>query len=440
MASVAAPRRIARVREQATALTVASWVVLVVVAHVWGKVLADAGRVIHLHAPPLVGWVQPRISWRLALPVGVGAALIAGLPGAARTLPWRRLLVVVALAAAAWAVVLALTDGTQGLIQGMVNRGDEYVQEVGRVGSPASFLAHFTQRIGGYTTHVRSHPPGFVLALWGLDRAGLGGAGWAAALCIAAGSLAAPLVLVALREVSSEGFARAAAPFVAVAPAAIWIATSADAFFAGVGAAAVTAIVLATGRNGRRADRLAFGGGLLLGTALMLSYGLVLLAVLPAGVAWHRRRLRVVVLAGAGALAVLLAAAAFGFSWLAGLAATRQQYAASVAHTRPYAYFVVADLAALALAAGPAVAVALTRLRDRGARLLVGGAAVAVLAADVSGMSKGEVERIWLPFTVWLLAAAGVLAWRRPIAAARGWLAVQVVPAVLRQGFVRTRW
>jgi hypothetical protein len=41
---------------------------------------------------------------------------------------------------------------------------------------------------------------------------------------------------------------------------------------------------------------------------------------------------------------------------------------------------------------------ALFRLRDRQLWLLVGAALTAVLLADVSGLSKAEVERIWLPF------------------------------------------
>ncbi len=82
---------------------------------------------------------------------------------------------------------------------------------------------------------------------------------------------------------------------------------------------------------------------------------------------------------------------AAGFSWLAGLAATRAQYWAGVASRRPYSYFLVGNLAAFALAVGPAAAVGLARLRDRRTWLLVGGALVAVVAlADLSGMSKAR--------------------------------------------------
>ncbi len=59
--------------------------------------------------------------------------------------------------------------------------------------------------------------------------------------------------------------ARAAAPFLVLAPAAIWIETSADAFYAGVCCWGAALVILATGREGRRADALALAGGLLLG-------------------------------------------------------------------------------------------------------------------------------------------------------------------------------
>ncbi|EGJ77228.1 putative integral membrane protein [Streptomyces sp. Tu6071] len=65
---------------------------------------------------------------------------------------------------------------------------------------------------------------------------------------------------------------------------------------------------------------------------------------------------------------------------------------------------------------------------------LVCAALVALLAADLSGMSKAETERIWLPFTVWLLPAAALLP--RP----RLWLAAQAVLALLLNHLLLTSW
>lgn len=62
------------------------------------------------------------------------------------------------------------------------------------------------------------------LILWGMNRMGFHGASWAAALMIAGGASAVAAVLVALRNLAGEGAARASAPFLAFAPAAVWVA------------------------------------------------------------------------------------------------------------------------------------------------------------------------------------------------------------------------
>jgi hypothetical protein len=322
-------------------------------------------------------------------------------------------------------------------LTGSVTLKNEYLPDVGKVGAPLDFLATFTSRIAEYRIHVQGHPPGFLLFLSFLDRVGLGRPSVVAAIEIAGGALAVPAVLLAVREVAGEARARAAWPFVAVAPLAIWIATSADALYAGVGAWAVVLVVLATGRQDRWGDRSAVAGGLLFGLLAFLSYGLVLLAVVPLGVAWMRRRIRPLVLAGLGASLVFAAFALAGFWWFAGLVATRARYHAGVADRRPYDIFLLVNVACLAIATGPAVAVALARLRDRRTWLLVGGALVALALAAASGMSKGEVERIWLPFSIWLLPAAGVLAASRHPSR---WLAAQVAFTIGVQTLVRSPW
>jgi hypothetical protein len=244
---------------------------------------------------------------------------------------------------------------------------------------------------------------------------------------------------VTVREVAGEVWARRAAPFVALAPAAIWIASTADAFYAGVSAWAVALVVLATGRRRPRSDALAIAGGVLFGFTAFLSYGLVLLAVVPLIVAWRRRRLRTLVVAGGGALIVALGFLAAGFSWVDGLLATRNRYFAGVAARRPYAEFLVSNAAAFGLVLGPALAVALTRLRDRGLWFLVGGGLLAVGLAMMTGMSKGEVERIWLPFAVWLLPAGAALALgRRRTTGA--WLGLQAGTAIAVASVVKVPW
>jgi methylthioxylose transferase len=136
---------------------------------------------------------------------------------------------------------------------------------------------------------------------------------------------------------------------------------------------------------------------------------------------------------------LLVLAFVAGFDYVEGLRRTREAYFDGVAATRPYSYAIVANLAALAIALGPAIAVAITRVKGRLA-WLVGAAFLAVVLADLSGMSKLEVERIWLPFAFWLLPAAAALAYRRSATTTRIWLALQMGFALLVQSTVRTGW
>jgi hypothetical protein len=438
---VALDRRAERARRTVGALLV--WAALIAVGGGLVELVRTPERNIRLNAPPLTGVFDWRPEPLTLVAVAVGLVVALGAPYAATRLGWRTLLLAATVAAAVWAVALALGEGWDLGILRPVELPKEYLASVPLVGSPGDFLTTFTDRIRDYGIHVQGHPPGLLLALVGLDRVGLGGSGWAAGLFIAGGALAVPATLVSVREVAGEGAARHALPFVVVAPAAIWIASTADALYAGVGAWAITLVVLATGRRGRRADALALVGGLLFGATAMLSYGLVLLALIPVVIAAHRRRLRPIVVAALAGSSVLLGFLVAGFWWFDGLLTTRERYFAGVGGRRPYLVFLIADLAILAVVLGPAIAVALGRLRDHAVWLLVGSAAAAVALADLTGMAKGEVERIWLPFTPWILVAGLALftgtgpraRWR-----ASGWLAVQVFAAVVTQTLVNSPW
>lgn len=435
MSAVASELRAAEPRAMSEGtVAVTLWALLIGAAAVWGTLLVSADERFLLGVPPLMGRLDPRLGG-IAIPSMLAILALWSAPRLAATLPWRQLLWAAFAAAAAWAMALALVDGPSGLVRPLESRF-EYLHDVPLVGSPGAFLDGFVDDIDRYTTHVRSHPPGFLLALWSLDRVGLGGPGAAAALVIAGGAAAVPAVLAALRETAGEAHARAAAPFVALAPAAIWIATSADALFAGVAAWSAALCILATGDKGSRSDALALAGGLLFGAALFLSYGVVLLALVPLTVAVARRRFRPIAVAAVGTTLVLLTLGAAGFWWPEGMSATRGEYAESIARFRPYAYFLVANLAAFAVAVGPATAAALARLRRPGAWLLAGGALAAIAVANLSGLSKGEAERIWLPFAPWVIAAsAGLSAGLR-----RGWVAAQLSTGLIVQSLIRTSW
>ena len=416
------------------ALCVLGWTLLIVAGHLLGAALYARQPLVHIGAPPLVGGFDLRLTVRVLPALCLAAAAIAWGPALAARLRWRGLLACSWVGAAGWAVALAATDGPSAIAAPLATKYEQLFA-VSLVGAPGGFLASFTDALASYPTHVQGHPPGGVLLLWALDRAGLGGATAAAVLTIACGALTAPAVLVAVRALAGEARARAAAAFLIFTPAAVWMATSMDALYAGVGAVGIALFALAcTTASVRRAALLALAAGLVLGIGLMLSYGIVALGAVVLAIAVGRRRPAAVAWTGAGVVLVFAGFLALRFNWFDGLAATREQYLAGVSRRRPYAEFLVISLAAFALAIGPAAVAGLARLRDRGVWLLAGGTLLALAAADLSGMSKGETERIWLHLVPWLLVATAALT------RTRAWLAVQIGLALLLQLAVSSPW
>ncbi len=66
------------------------------------------------------------------------------------------------------------------------------------------------------------------------------------------------------------------------------------------------------------------------------------------------------------------------------------------------------------------------------------GAIAGVAIADMSGYSKGEVERIWLPLVPWLAVAGSALMTRT--SAARLWLGAQLATGLALQIWLGTPW
>jgi hypothetical protein len=226
-------------------------------------------------------------------------------------------------------------------------------------------------------------------------------------------------------------------------PAAIWVAVSADAVFAAVAAWGLAVLAAATTSRGpARVWGRGLLGGLLLGSCLLLSYGLLLLAPLVLAVLLAGRSWRALPAVAVGAVIPVLLFALLGFRLWEAYPVLSDRYWAGIAAGRPAAYWFWGDLAALAIAAGPALAAGLGSLIAAGkraprvVRLLVGAAAVAIVVADASRMSKAEVERIWLPFVPWLLLSTACLPsrWQRPM------MGAQVVVALLVQHLVVTNW
>jgi hypothetical protein len=385
---------------------------------------------IHAAAAPLFADWLPHLGPGTPVAVVVAVLGVAYAPRAAARLRWSTLLIAAYLTAMAWTSSLALVDGWQRGLAGRLTSRPEYLHEVPRATDIPATLRGFAGRIldfqpDSWTTHTSGHPPGALLVFVWLDRVGLGGGGWAAVVCVLFGATAAVTVPVTVRAVRGEEAARACVPFLALFPGAVWMGVSADAVFTAVVAAGVALLVT---------PRLALLGGVLLGFALYLSYGLVGVALLALAAVGGIRRLAV---AAVGTAAVVTAFTVAGFWWLDGYHLVVIRYYQGIATQRPYAYWVWADVACLVLSAGPAAAPMLRRAltvpwRNR----LPVAALLAIVAADLSGLSKAEVERIWLPYAVWLLAAAHLL----PASTRRWWLAAQAATALAVNHLVLTNW
>jgi len=412
---------------------------LLVVTNAWGERLRDSYD-LKLRYPPL--YARPELHFGVATIAAflVGAALVATLPKIAERAKWNVALAVAGLGSILWTVALNATRGLSMLWSPLETRHDS-LNDVAAAHDPFAFLRDFNANFDSFTTHTRGHPPGFVFVLSMLDRIGLGGARPATFVCIVVAGVGVASVMVAVKDVAGEATARATLPFLVLAPAALTIGTSADAFFAGIGAVAVACIVRAVTRTRTRTRTrgLAIAGGIGLGLTMMCTYGASLLALIPAAVATRTRRFALLGLAAGSALGVLALAYVAGFDYLDGLRLTRTEYYAGVAAERPYSYALVANIAALAVILGPATLVGLTRTRGPIVHL-VGAAVVAVTLANLSGLSRLEVERIWLPFALWILPAAAYAGAGAGATMTRRWLLAQMVWALAVQVAVRTGW
>ncbi|MFC8985270.1 hypothetical protein [Streptomyces sp. NPDC057115] len=476
-------------------------VLLVTAAALAGHHIERTSRTLFVHWPPLLASWHPHLGPGTPAAVLVALATVAYGPALAARLPWRALLPVTWGAALAWTFSLALIDGWHRGIAGRLTTRHEYLRAVDRFHDIPAALRGFTRHIlldapDNWPAHVAGHPPGATLTFVLLDRIGLGDGAWAGLWCITVGATACAAVLVTVRALTDENLARRAAPFLALAPAAVWMGTSADAYFAAVAAWAVALLALAVTR---RSPWWAGASGLLFGLTCFFSYGLTLVAVIAAAVLLLGRHgirgrpaLLLPLLAG-----LAVAPAAFtlaGFNWWEAYQLLVTRYHQGAGGIRPYGYWVWANLACTALVVGPATVAGLrrtgsvlVRARDRahsgmgrrpaaassgaspgrgdassGARprradasadvrlaSLVAGALLALLIADLSGMSKAETERIWLPFTLWLLPACAFLTPPEPPGPApdrtgaiptRAWLGAQALLALLINHLLFTGW
>ncbi|CAA9370605.1 MAG: hypothetical protein AVDCRST_MAG47-1185 [uncultured Nocardioidaceae bacterium] len=400
------------------------------------------------NVPPLHSLWEPKVG-----PGTVPALLIALLgwrygPSLAERLSWSRLLVASYVVGVAWLFALAYVDGAEGVTR-VLGNPYEYLETARTVTDVPAMIDEYVSRIpyaaepDNWVTHIAGHPPGALLFFVVLDRLGLGGDDAAAVVVILIGATVPAAVLSTLRTLGAEPAARRAAPFLTLGPAAVWMAVSADAVFAAVAAWGLAALaVAATRRTSAALVGWSVLAGVVLGSCLLLSYGLALLGFLALAVLAAGRSWRPLPVAAISATAPILAMAAFGYTLWEAFPVLRERYLDGLAADRPATYWWWGNLAALCLSAGPVLGAALGRLAalgrqaDRTVLLLAGAAVATIVAADASGMSKAEVERIWLPFVPWLLVATAVLPGRW-----RQWgLALQLVCALVVQHLLYTSW
>ncbi len=407
-----------------------------------------------------VRWFPPlHAQWMPRIGPGTPAAIVLALLAAryavdlAARMRWRTLLIAAFFSALVWMLSLALVDGWAGIAT-ILDTQYEYLRTARAVTDVGALLREYITRIpldsvGNWPVHIAGHPPGALLFFIVLARLGLG-SGLAAGIVVTVVAATTPVaVMLTLRQLGAEAGARKAAPFLVLGPAAIWMSVSADAVFGAI--AAWGLCVLAVSATARRASATALWAvlaGLILGYCVMLSYGLPLLGILAVAILILCRRWTPLPWAVGAAVLVVLAFAVSGFAWWEAYPVLVERYWAGVATNRPYLYWIWANLAALAFSAGPLVGagVAVALRRAEGIRsatrheavivTLALAALLTVLVADLSGMSKAEVERIWLPFVPWLLIGTALLSerWRR-------WgLGGQLAFAIAVQHLLATGW
>lgn len=399
---------------------------------------------VRVNWPPLHADWDPRFGVLVLPAIALGLIFWLLLPRLSERLSWPQLLLTAFAGAWLWTMAVAMTEGKAGLAR-VFERGGEYVYDAQRVRAIGPMVRTFIDHIpmnspDHWHTHVAGHPPGALLFFVLVDRMGVQDPFWIGVVVVTIASTAVVAVLITLRTLGSLRLARSAMPWLVLAPSAVWMGVNGDALYTAVAAWGLALLAIAAKRSSHRALP-AIGAGLLLGLCVYLSYGLVLLAILAVAVLFIAGSWRPLpwALGGAGVVAAIFTAA--GFAWWQAYPVLVERYYAGIASDRAYSYWVWANIAAWTFTVGLAVwaafpaAVGAARRRDPLA-LLAGAALLTIIIATISGMSKAEVERIWLPFTMWIVALPALTprSWHRPL------LLSQVVLALCVQQILLTRW
>jgi methylthioxylose transferase len=357
---------------------------------------------------PFLGHYRLRLSPMTPLAVAIAAAVVLlAVRGIFLRAAWWQVQLVSYGAALAWALALALVDGWAGLTR-TLRDPDNYGADVAAVGEhPGAYLRHYVTDPASHSSAARGHPPGPVLTLWLLHRLGIDSHLGLALLITVIGAAVVPLVLSAVHGVSGAPTARRYAPVLILAPYAVWVAVSADVFVAVLGAAHIACAVRgsAPGRRGWRAIGWTLLAGLLIGLAALYSYSAAWLGLSAVCLYFARRRPFLNLTTGLGALVPVLAADRLGFAWLSGLQMAHTDFQTRVQPARPVLWWAVISVAALLVAAGPALVASARKVRNTDGWSFLVGSACAVVFSIGAGLARGGVETAWLAFFPWLTVA-----------------------------------
>ncbi|MCH1867498.1 hypothetical protein [Nocardioides sp. CFH 31398] len=411
--------------------------------------------------PPLHSRWDPKVGPGTIPAVAIAVLGLLFARKVAERLSWRPLLAVSYVVGLGWLLSLAYVDGSYGISR-VLGNPYEYLITAREITDIPAMIDGFTERIpyahpDNWVVHIAGHPPGMFLYFVWLDRLGLGG-DWISGIVVTLAGATTPLALmVAMRALGAEAMVRRALPFLVLGPAALFTAVSADALIA-VTASWGLALMAIAGTRSSRGAMAAWGAaaGVVLGWTVMTSWGIPLIGLVALTILWLTRSWWLFPVVAGAALVPVLVFSFYGFHWWEAFPVLRERYWDGLASDRPAAYWMWGNLGALAYAAGPAVGAGLGRLAAmRPSRLdtvaeetgtdrravtvtvaLSLAMAAAVTAADLSRMSKAEVERIWLPFVPWLLLATALLParWRTPL------LGLGLVVALVVQHLFYTSW
>src|SRR6185437_7560246 len=276
--------------------------------------LAVSALAVHLDArlgtasAPFLGRYDLRLGpASLLAPIVATTVILLTLRRSFEHLPWHIVQILGYGSALAWALSLALVDGFSGLTKAL-GAPESYLDDVHQIGGhPFEYIATFTDNPAVHSDAARGHPPGPVLLLWLFDRIGVTNHTALGALITALATLTVPLVLAAVRDACGETAARRFVPVVVLAPYAVWVAVSMDAFVAVLGAAGVVLGIRATRQRAKISPLWALLAGVLIGVASLFSYAAPWLGISIVCVYFARRRPFLNVVSGLGALVPVLA-------------------------------------------------------------------------------------------------------------------------------------